>query len=157
MEFTSSRFTIYRTICELLDTLDKITDATECFHEMTSELEEEIHLHIEQTEWVHGERLCIPRRYCHLHFRDISEFKRRLSWNLEDLGDAAMDAQRHKVAISEYSAALSLDPTLPQGLFIKRSKAYVASGLWENGLKDANEVLPFLLRRLVLVDGIIIR
>ena len=68
-----------------------------------------------------------------------------------------MHARRHNEAISEYSTALSLDPTLPQGLLIKRSKAYVAGGLWENGLKDANKVSPFLLRRLVLVDDIIIR
>ena len=63
MEFVSSRFTIYRTICEQLDTLNKITDTTECFHEMTRELEEEINLHVEQAEWVLGKRLCIPRRY----------------------------------------------------------------------------------------------
>ena len=150
---------IYRTICEQLDTLDKITDAAECFHKMTSELGEEIHLHVEQTEWVRGKRLCIPRSYYYLHLCDnfLSAFKRRLSRKLEDLGDAAMDVRRHNKAIYEYSAALSLDPTSPQGLLLKRSKAYVARGLWENGLRDADKVRPFLSRRLVLVDGIIIR
>ena len=68
-----------------------------------------------------------------------------------------MDARRHNEAISEYSSALSLDPTSPQGLFIKRSKAYVAEGLLEKALNDAEKVCPILSRRLVLVDGIIIR
>ena len=54
MEFMSSRFTIYRTICEQLDTLDKVKDATECFHQMTSELGEETNANDEQVEWVNG-------------------------------------------------------------------------------------------------------
>ena len=63
-----------------------------------------------------------------------------------------MDAQRHEEAITEYSAALSLDPTSLQGL-IKRSKGSVARGLWEDGLRDADKVRPLFSRRLVLVDG----
>ena len=157
MEFISSRFIIYRTICEHLDTLDEITDATECFHQMTTELGEEINLHIEQAEWVLSERFYIPHWYCHLCDNFLSGFKQHLSRKLEYLGDAAMHVRRHNEAISEYSLALSLDPTSPQGLFIKRSRAYVARDLWENGLTDANRVRPFLSRRLLLVDGIIIR
>jgi hypothetical protein len=156
MEFMSSRFTIYRTICEQLDTLDRITDATECFHQMTNELGEGENVHVTEAEWIHGERLCIPRWYCHLCDIFLSGFRRHLSRKLEDLGDAAIVAQRHNEAISEYSLALSLDPTSPQGL-IKRSKAYVAKGLWGNGLEDADKVRPSLSRRLVLVDGMIIR
>ena len=68
-----------------------------------------------------------------------------------------MDAKRHDDAIFEYSAALSLDPTDPQDLLIKRSKAYVANGSWENGLKDANKVRPFPLHGLDLVSDVIIR
>jgi hypothetical protein len=74
----------------------------------------------------------------------LSGFKQRLSRKLEDLGNAALRAQRDDDAISEYSLALSLDPTSPQDLLIKRSKAYVAKGLWENGLKDADQVRLFL-------------
>jgi hypothetical protein len=144
MEFMSSRFTIYRTICEQLDTLDRITEATECFHQMTNELGDETTVHVAQAEWIHGERLCIPRWYCHLCDNFLSGFKQRLSQKLEDLGDAALRAQRDDDAISEYSLALSLDPTSPQDLLIKRSKAYVAKGSCENGLQDANKVCPFL-------------
>ena len=70
----------------------------------------------------------------------LSGFK---SQQPEDLGDAYLHARRDD-AISEYSLALSLDPTSPQDLFVKRSKAYVAKGLWENGLNNANKVRPFL-------------
>jgi len=57
-----------------------------------------------------------------------------------------MNVQRLNEAISGYSAALSLDPLAPQGLFIKRSRAYVVLSLWENALNDANEVRSFLLQ-----------
>lgn len=66
-----------------------------------------------------------------------------------------MHTQRHDEAISKYSAALSLILASPQGLFIKRSKAYVASGLWGEGLKDADEVRLLLSCRLVLLDAMI--
>ena len=63
-----------------------------------------------------------------------------------------MNTQHYVEAISQYSAALVLDPVAPQGLFIKRSKAYIAGGLWDAALNDANKVCPFVSRRLVLVN-----
>ena len=59
---------------------------------------------------------------------------------LEHLGDSAMNAQQLNEAISHYSSALSLRPAAPSGLLIKRSKAYVVMGLWEDALSDANKV-----------------
>ncbi|KAF8548528.1 hypothetical protein OG21DRAFT_750496 [Imleria badia] len=120
--FMASRFTIYQTICTQLEAVNKITDATDCIHEMTSELGGEINLPDEQAEWV-------------------SAFKQEISQKLEYFGDLAIHAGRHDEAIAEYSAVLSLNPASPQGLLIKRSKAYVAHGLWENGLQDANRVI----------------
>ena len=64
-----------------------------------------------------------------------------------------MNTRHYDEAISQYSTALSLDPVALQGLFIKRSKAYIAGGLWEAALNDANQVCFFVPRRLVLVDG----
>ena len=87
----------------------------------------------------------------------LLEFKHRLSEKLEGPGGAAMNAQQRDVAISEYSAFLSLDTASLQGLLIERSKAYVVRGLWENALNDANTVCSFALRRVVLVDGIVTR
>ena len=68
-----------------------------------------------------------------------------------------MHFRRYDEAVSEYSAALSLDPTSSLCLLIKRSKAHLANGSWENGLQDASKARPFLLSRFVLVDDIIIR
>ena len=63
-----------------------------------------------------------------------------------------MNTQHYDVAISQYSAALALHPVAPQGLFIKRSKAYIAEDLWEGALNDTNKVCPFVWRRLVHLE-----
>lgn len=60
MEFMVSRFTTYQTICEELDTLNKIMDATECYHQMMDELGR--NLPTEQMEWILGKRLFIVVR-----------------------------------------------------------------------------------------------
>ena len=57
-----------------------------------------------------------------------------------------MHTRHYDEAVSQYSAALSLDPVAPQGLCIKRSKAYIARGLWDAALNDANKVCPFTSR-----------
>ena len=80
-----------------------------------------------------------------------SEFKSRCCEKLEDLGDTEMNTRDNAKAISHYSAALALDPVVPQGLFIKRSKAYITRGSWEDALNDANKVCSFVSRRPVLV------
>jgi len=85
------------------------------------------------------------------------DFKQHLRKKLEYLGDASMNAQRLDSAIAEYSAALSLDPPISQNLFIRRSKAYIARGLWKDALNDANKVRFFVSCRFILVDSIIIR
>ena len=51
-----------------------------------------------------------------------------------------MNAWKYDEAISRYSEALSLNPTAPQCLFIKRSRVYIAKGSWEDALSDANKV-----------------
>ena len=54
-----------------------------------------------------------------------------------------MHVRQHDVAISWYSAALSMNPATPQALLIKRSKAHAAGGLWNDALNDANKVCQF--------------
>jgi len=130
--------------------------ATECFHGMMGELGDKT-LDCEQAEWVLGEQSCIPCTHCRSCDHSLPDFRRRFSKKLEYLGDAAMNAQQHSEAISEYSAALSLDPPAPQGLFIGRSKAYIARGMWEDALNDANKVHSFVSCRFMLVDSIILR
>ena len=70
---------------------------------------------------------------------------------LEHLGDTAMNTEQYDDAISQYSAALSFNPVVPQGLFVKRSKGYVASGLYEDALNDANKVCICVMCKLVLL------
>ncbi|KAF8127262.1 hypothetical protein EV363DRAFT_491491 [Boletus edulis] len=113
---------VYRAICERLEMIDRIADAVECFHEMMSELGEETKGHDEYRDWV-------------------LDFKQRSSEKLDHLGDTAVGAQRYDEAVSHYSTALSLTLSSPQAIFIKRSKARLASGSWKEALDDANEVI----------------
>ena len=59
------------------------------------------------------------------------------------LGDDAADAKQYGEAVSQYTAALSLDPASPQDLLVKRSKAYAGTGKLDDALNDANEVASF--------------
>ena len=145
------RLTIYRVICERLAMVDHMTDAGECFRQMVDELAEQTNAHDEQAEWVLGERSRILCR-CHCYMTLVLDFKRHCLTKLEGLGDTAMSAEQYDDAISQYSAALSLDPAAPQGLLIKRSKAYIARGWWEDALNDANMVRPLNSRRSALID-----
>ena len=54
LQFALLRVTIYQAIVERLKATNRIADAAECFHQMTSELGEEIDL-----EWVLGKWSCI--------------------------------------------------------------------------------------------------
>ncbi|KAF8550490.1 hypothetical protein OG21DRAFT_1513946 [Imleria badia] len=122
VNFTVPRVTIYRAICERLETIDRITDAFECVKQLTTELGGENNLHGGCLEWIH-------------------DFRQRSSKNLEHLGDIAADAQRYDEAISHYTTALSLNLPSPQYLLIKRSKAYLATGSWKHVLDDANQAI----------------
>ena len=133
--------------------LDQIIAVTECFHQMNSELGEEVKLHAEHTEWVVGECCCIPCWYGRLSVCFLLDFRQRLFTKLEHLGDTAMNAQRLDEAISTYSSALSLEPAAPSGLLVKRSNAYVARSFWEKALNDANEVRSFFLLWYDLVNA----
>ena len=62
---------------------------------------------------------------------------------LELLGDTALDSGKHDDAIARYTSALSLDPTNPINILVKRSKALASKEMWQDALMDANEVRPF--------------
>jgi tetratricopeptide (TPR) repeat protein len=59
---------------------------------------------------------------------------------LGDIGDGAMQRGNAEEAITRYSAALSLNPSNRAGLLFKRSRARATLELWEDALKDADEV-----------------
>ena len=81
-----------------------------------------------------------------LTYHFLSDFRRRSFNILEDLGDTAADAQRYDEALSHYTTALSLGPPSPQGILIKRNKAYMAIGSWKQALEDADKVCRFTVR-----------
>lgn len=63
---------------------------------------------------------------------------------MESQGDAAMRSRTYHCAITQYSAALAIGPAAPSAaLFVKRSEARMMSCLWEDALKDADEVRWF--------------
>jgi len=150
------RFTIYRAFCDHLETLHQIVVTTECFHGMMSKLGDK-NLDVEQAKWILGGQSRTLCTHCSLCNHSMSDFRQHFSNILEYLGDAAMNAQQLNEAISEYLSALTLDPPTPQGLFIKRSKVYVAQSLWENALNDANKVRCFVSCRFILVHSTITR
>ena len=55
LQFTLPRVTIYRVVCERLEKMDRVTDAIECFHHMTTELGGNMNLRGEQWKWILGE------------------------------------------------------------------------------------------------------
>ncbi|KAF8554954.1 hypothetical protein OG21DRAFT_1439363 [Imleria badia] len=59
----------------------------------------------------------------------------------EDRGDVAVQSNNPNEAVLQYSSALSLNPSNPAGLFVKRSKAQEFLGSWEEALKDADEAI----------------
>ena len=60
LEFIAPRCVVYRTICERLEAIDHIPDATECFQKMVGELGEEVHTSEPMTEWFCGEFIFYP-------------------------------------------------------------------------------------------------
>ena len=77
------------------------------------------------------------------HYQWLSDFNFRCCGKLEGLGDGATNAKQYDKAISQYTAALSLDPPSPHDLLVKRSKAHAEKGNWNDALNDANEVACF--------------
>ena len=61
-EFTAPRFIIYRAICEVLEMFGRVLDASNCFHQMVSELAGQTDAHDEQAKWVLGELRALCRR-----------------------------------------------------------------------------------------------
>ncbi|KAG9310380.1 hypothetical protein JVU11DRAFT_9515 [Chiua virens] len=120
VSFVVPRYMVYQALCEHLDTMNQITDAINCFRQMTSQI---VHnLEGRQAEW-------------------IFNFRSRCCRKLEALGDAAMTVQQYAEAISQYSMALSLEPPTLLPLLEKRSEAYAARGMWDDALNDANQVI----------------
>lgn len=53
LKFIAPRISVYQALCEYLEAIDRITDATECIHEMECELAQETNN--EQATWIISE------------------------------------------------------------------------------------------------------
>ena len=62
---------------------------------------------------------------------------------LESSQDTVMSAERH-IGIPHYPTPLVLNPVMLQSILTKRSKAYLAKGLWVQALSDATKVRCFV-------------
>lgn len=54
LEFITPRFATYQVLCERLEVIERIMDASECYHRMVSELSVEADTHSEQATWIRG-------------------------------------------------------------------------------------------------------
>ena len=122
-------------------------DAIECYRQAAGELGQE--LEAEQARCNLREWSCMQSRR-HLHERSLSDFKSRCC---EKLGDIAIDARQLDEAISQYSTALTLNPTTPQALLAQQRKTCAVPGMRGNALNEANEVCHFLVSKCVVVDS----
>ena len=97
---------------------------------------EEIHANEATAEWVMGER--------HVNWVGVvnvfSDLKKKCVEMLEALGDTAFSSGERDEAIARYTSALSLSPSDPIDILVKRSTTRASKGLWEDALADANEV-----------------
>ena len=59
LQFIAPRSVIYQAVCERLEVIDYVMDATKCFLQMTGELGNQMNLHRDLREWALGEWLCI--------------------------------------------------------------------------------------------------
>ena len=64
LQFIAPRSAIYQAVCERLEAIDHITDATKCFLQMTGELGKQMNSDRDLREWALGEWLCISGYNC---------------------------------------------------------------------------------------------
>ncbi|KAF8141891.1 hypothetical protein EV363DRAFT_1309254 [Boletus edulis] len=123
--FVVPSFTTYVALCERLETIDRITDAVECFYDMTNELGGDIYMSEPMTEWVCGEFMftCLTAV---TRAATLSPFtQRRLSAH----GNASSNTNRD-------ANMSTIHTTLPP-LLREWAKAKLTRGSWKDALVSA--------------------
>ena len=69
-----------------------------------------------------------------------SDITRHCIARFESNGDVAARSEDHERAIAQYSVALALHLSKSSDLLVKRSTARTSMGLWEDALRDSDEV-----------------
>ena len=137
--FDGLQITAQQYRCEALYASGRIEATTDALRKLLGSFGEEINASQAVSEWVMG-------AYSHVNLVDASVehvpsvLKKKCVSKLEALGDEALDSGKHDSAIAQYTLALSIGPADPTEIFVKRSKARAAKGLWGDALVDANEV-----------------
>ncbi|KAF8549390.1 hypothetical protein OG21DRAFT_1500458 [Imleria badia] len=120
--FDGLQITVLRYLCEDLFASGRVEEATEALLKILNTFDEEIRASKVTADWV-------------------MDLKRKCIDMLESLGDTAFNSGKHDNAIAQYTSALSLDPSNPVDILVKRSKARASIELWKDALVDANEVI----------------
>ena len=127
--FDGLQITVQRYHCEDLYAAGRVEEATVALLK--------IHASEVTAEWVMS-------RYRDAYQVDAnnvcSDLKKKCVEMLDGLGDTALRSGKHNEAIAWYTSALSLNPSNPIEILVKRSGARASKGLWEDALTDANEV-----------------
>ncbi|KAI6144211.1 hypothetical protein BKA82DRAFT_2383267 [Pisolithus tinctorius] len=109
-------------LCETLYAEGRTAEAVEILLNIIRTSDEEVQGSKETSDW-------------------IADFTKKCIATLEHVGNEAFGSVKDDDIITQYSSVLSLSSPSPAGLFITRSRARAAKGLWEDALRDANEAV----------------
>ena len=114
------------------------SELAESLSSMAETLGEEMLTSEDTNNWNLG--MFVTTNSCRHTLSSTSDFIQRCLVTFESNGDEAAVAKDFPRAVLQYSTALSLNPSNPVGLLVKRSNARVMLGFWEDALKDADSV-----------------
>ena len=135
LQFQIPKLFVYQAVCDVLEQDGRLSEAIQCFQKMQNDLTEDTSTY---TAWEVGEwsKVAYPGA-----FQIFStDFRRRCTKKLENLGDTAMDSQKYDEAVKHYSDLLTLDPSNIGDVLYKRSKARALRKSWKVALIDAEKV-----------------
>ncbi|KAH7903658.1 hypothetical protein BJ138DRAFT_1191031, partial [Hygrophoropsis aurantiaca] len=112
---------IHQRKCEALYAAGRTNEAVESLHAMMDQLDEGTKVMKETVDW-------------------LIDFKHRCAQRSETLGDEALRVNDYNEAINQYSTTLTVGQS-QEDIFIKRSKARVALGIWKDALEDAEHAI----------------
>ena len=137
--FQFSISAIYWAICDRLETIGRITDASECFNETTTELGGETNMHGEVLQWASGEWSCTAHIVVLLPTQDsfLLDFRQRSIERLERSGDTDLTVQQFDEAIRPHC------PSIHPGDKTSSSRKTKQTESCKRALDHANEVLCF--------------
>ncbi|KAG9313282.1 hypothetical protein JVU11DRAFT_5586 [Chiua virens] len=111
-----------RRVCETLYDAGYMKAAAEIFAKMIGKISSETRANWVTTDWV-------------------MEFSKKCVALCEHFGRLAFESTQYEEAIAQYTTALSLDPSDPAPLLIKRSRVHIVVESWDDALCDADKAI----------------